>query len=166
MAWWQPTAENGVEPFDAGAHALRRAHRGAGGGLDTHREGDTPEWFNWRAPECGPDGRGRDMSERMLHARDRLLAGPDYALIHARHWPQALVHELLNPLALIRLRRVDVASGIRGDAVDGEELARLPAAIAEHRQDFQRLPVHDVHPLVPAVGEEDVLLLGIARERD
>src|SRR3954462_14208393 len=105
-------------------------------------------------------------SDRMLHARARLPAGPDYALIHSRHGPQALVHELLDPLPLIRLRRIDVAPGIRGDAVHGEELAGLPAAVAEPRQDLERLPVHDVHALVPAVGEEDVLLLGIARERD
>src|SRR5690348_3566752 len=50
--------------------------------------------------------------------------------------------------------------------MDGKELAGLAAAVAEHRQDLERLPVHDVHPFVPAIGEEDVLLLRIAREGD
>ena len=54
----------------------------------------------------------------------------------------------------------------RRDAVDGEELAGLAAAVAEAREDLQRLAQHDVDLLVLAVGEEQVLLLRILREGD
>ena len=52
------------------------------------------------------------------------------------------------------------------DAVHGEALARLPAAVAEARENLHRLAQHDVDLLVLAVGEEHVLLLRILRERD
>ena len=54
---------------------------------------------------------------------------------------QPLVDELLQAPALVGLGRVDVALRIGRDAVDGEELAGLPAAVAEARQDLQRLAI-------------------------
>jgi len=50
--------------------------------------------------------------------------------------------------------------------VHGEELARLTAAVAEARENLERLPIHHVDALVLAVGEEDVFLLRVAGERD
>ena len=47
-----------------------------------------------------------------------------------------------------------------------EELSRLAAPIAEHRQNRERLSFHHIDALVPAVSEIDVFLLWIARERD
>src|SRR5207237_1515424 len=84
----------------------------------------------------------------------------------AAHWADALVDELLQPLALVSLGRVEVALRIGGDAVHAEELARLAAAVAEVRQLLQRLAQDDAHSLVAAVGHEDVALPRIARERD
>src|SRR5690348_4769894 len=89
-------------------------------------------------------------------------AGPDDPLVHLRHGTDTLVDELLNALSLVGLRRVDVALGIGSDTVDGEELPWLTTAIAEHREDLERLAIHHIDALVPAVGEEDVLLLGVA----
>ena len=48
----------------------------------------------------------------------------------------------------------------------GEELAGLTAAIAEPGENLERLAVHHVHALVLAVGEVEILLLRVARERD
>src|SRR5437867_5621693 len=95
-----------------------------------------------------------------------LTARPHHALVLACDRRKPFVNELLNALPLVGLRRVDVALRVRGDAVHGEELPRLAAAVAEACQDLERLAVHDVHLLVSAVGEVDVLLLRIARERD
>src|ERR1043166_2395985 len=78
----------------------------------------------------------------------------------------AFVYELLNALALVGLRRIDVALRVRRDAVHREELARLAAAVTELRKNLQRLPVHHVRALFLAVRQEDVLLLRILRERD
>ena len=46
------------------------------------------------------------------------------------------------------------------------ELAGLAAAVAEAGQDFERVAQQDVDLLVRAVGQVDVLLLRILRERD
>src|SRR5690349_16184364 len=51
--------------------------------------------------------------------------------LHLRHRADPLVHELLNPLPLVRLRREHVALRVRGDAVHGEELSGLTATVAE-----------------------------------
>ena len=89
---------------------------------------------------------------------------PDRALILLRYRTEALVQKSLYTLATIGFSRIDVAFGVGRDAVDRVELSRLPAAIAETRQDFQRVAQHDVDLLVRAVDEVDVLLLRIFRE--
>src|SRR5688572_3701145 len=90
---------------------------------------------------------------------------PDHALV-ARDARDPAVHELLHPLPLVRLGRVDVAAGVGDDAVHGEELPRLAPAVAELRQDLERLAVHHVDALVLPVGEVEVALLRVAREGD
>ena len=79
---------------------------------------------------------------------------------------EPLVDELLQAPALVGLGRVDVALRVGRDAVHGEELAGLAAAVAEARQDLQRVALDDVDLLVLAVGEVEILLLRILRERD
>ena len=44
--------------------------------------------------------------------------------------------------------------------------ARLPPAVAEAGQDIQRLALGDADPLVAAVGEVEIFLLRVLRERD
>src|SRR3990172_4641318 len=99
-------------------------------------------------------------------ARWRLPPRPRYALVGARHPPDPPVHELLQAFALVRLRGVDVAPGVGGDAVHPEKLPRLAPAVAEAGQDFERLPLNDIDPLVLAVRQVEVLLRRVAGERD
>src|SRR4030095_7454715 len=93
--------------------------------------------------------------------RGVLSFGPEDALVRPRDGTDALVHELLDALSLVGLGRVEVALRVRRNAVHREELARLAAAIAEARQDLQRLAIHHVDPLVLAVPQKEVLLLGV-----
>jgi hypothetical protein len=67
---------------------------------------------------------------------------------------------------VIGLSRKDVAFRIRGDAVYGIEFARLPPAVAETRDHFERFAVDDPDLLVGPVRQEDVFLLGIFRKSD
>src|SRR5262249_55482646 len=90
---------------------------------------------------------------------------PHHSLI-LRDAADALVGELLDPLALVGLGREDVALRVRRDRVHGEPHARLTTAVAELRDRLERLPIHHVDALVLAVGEIDVLLRRILRERD
>src|SRR5262245_54308444 len=91
---------------------------------------------------------------------------PERALGLAGNRREAAEHELLDALAFVSLRRVDVALRVDGDAVHAEELPGLPAAVAEARQDPHCLAIDDVDALVQAVGEVDVGLARIVRERD
>src|SRR5437588_2653010 len=82
------------------------------------------------------------------------------------HRAHAFKCELLDPLSLVRLRRIQVAFRVGGDAVHGVELAGLPSAIAEARQLGHRRAIEHMDFLVGAIGEEEVLLLWIFREGD
>src|SRR5579862_9361734 len=93
-----------------------------------------------------------------------LLFGPHNALIFGCYRTHALVHELLHSLSAVRLSRENIALGIRGDAVNRIELPRLAPAVAEAGDDFESLAQHDVDLLIGAVGQEDVLLLGVRSE--
>src|SRR6266496_5096989 len=86
---------------------------------------------------------------------------PHRSLVHLCHRRKPFIHELLQAPALVGLGSVDVALRIGGDAVHSVELTRLPPAVAEARQDFERITLDDVHLLIAAVGEVDVLLLRI-----
>src|SRR5207249_1745199 len=97
---------------------------------------------------------------------DSLLLGPHHSLIGFCDRREAFVSEFLNPLAAIRFGGVDVPLRIGGDAVHAVEFSRLPPALAERRQQIERLPIEDVHAIVLAVGEIEVGLLRILREGD
>src|SRR5438045_1111136 len=71
-----------------------------------------------------------------------LFLRPENSLIFLGHGSQAFVDKSLYALSSIRFGGVDVALGIRGDAVDRVELAGLAAAIAEAGQDLHGLPQH------------------------
>src|SRR6266705_5651222 len=93
------------------------------------------------------------------HDKPRSLgagARPDRALILAlRDAVHALVQEPLQAPPVVGLGRVEVALRVGGDAVHGVELPGLLAAVAEARQDFERLPIENPDALVFAVGEVD-----------
>src|ERR1051325_5941800 len=90
---------------------------------------------------------------------------PGRALIF-RHVGHALEVELLDSLSFERLDCVDVALGVGGDGVHGEEFARLPTAFTEARELVERLPIENVDLHVLPVGDVEVLLIAIAREAD
>src|SRR5437660_7652275 len=91
---------------------------------------------------------------------------PEHALIAARLRLDALVDELLHALTLVGLGRVEVALGIRRDAVHTVELAGLPSAVAERGELLERVAQDHADPFVLAVGQEHEALVGIPRERD
>src|SRR5882762_4879416 len=101
-----------------------------------------------------------------LTQRARLLFRPQNALFFFRNWSQALVNKFLQALPAISFGRVDVALRIRGDAMHGVELPRLPSAVAETRQDLESVAQQDVHLLVRPIGEIDVLLRRVLRKSD
>src|SRR5207302_10792489 len=74
--------------------------------------------------------------------------------------------EALQAAAVVGFGRVDVALRVGGDAMDRVELSRHLAAVAEAREDFERLPIEDPDLLVVAVDEVDVLLRRVVAERD
>src|SRR5271166_3205115 len=79
---------------------------------------------------------------------------------------QTLVNELLDALAAIGLRGINVALRIGGNAVHGVKLAGLPAAVPKAGQNLECVTQHDVDLLVCAVRQKNVLLLRIFGESD
>src|SRR5450631_1807791 len=76
-------------------------------------------------------------------------AAPNHMLLLQRtQRHQSLVNELLHALTAISLGGVDVALGVRHDAVHGIELPRLPATAAEPVQLLHRLAVENMDILV------------------
>src|SRR6266566_6550034 len=92
--------------------------------------------------------------------------GPDDALVFFGDRSESLVYEPLHALPAIGFAGIDVALGIRGDAVHAVEFAGLPAAFAERGQELQGLTIDNMHAIVLTIGKVDVLLLGILREGD
>jgi len=78
----------------------------------------------------------------------------------------SFVDEFLDALAFVSLGRVEVALRIGRDAVHAVELAGLAPAVAEVGELFQRLAQHDADLCIAAVGEKDIGLLRVLRERD
>src|SRR3979411_1529167 len=62
---------------------------------------------------------------------------PQHALIFLRDRAQSLVNEFLHALPAISFRHIDVAFGIRCDAVGSVKFAGLTSAFAESRHDFE-----------------------------
>ena len=91
---------------------------------------------------------------------------PQHSLIRFRYGSKSFVNELLDPLAAVSFGSVDVAFGIGGDAVDAIEFARLPPALAERRQHFQRVAVDDMNAVVFAVRKINVFsVAGLSKKR-
>ena len=86
-----------------------------------------------------PRSRAQHASVAMGRSTDGSYFRPYRALIHLRHRREALVDELLQAASLVGLGRVDVALRIDRDAVHGEELPGLPAAVAEAGEDLHRV---------------------------
>src|SRR6188768_3027110 len=93
-------------------------------------------------------------------------AGPGRNLAALRNRAEALVDELLQALAGVGFRRVEVALRVDGNAVHAEEHAGLTAAITKAIELGHRLAVVDANVLVRAVGHVEEALLGILREGD
>src|SRR6186713_784310 len=74
--------------------------------------------------------------------------------------------ELLHALAFECFARVEVPARVDGDAADARERARPPAAGAEVANRRQRAAIDDQHLLVAAIGDKQILLRGVRRQRD
>src|SRR5437016_11572306 len=86
------------------------------------------------------------------------LFRPHHALVLFRDRGHPFEHELLHALTAIGLGRVDVALRVGRDAVHAVELARLPAPLAEAREELERIAEDHMDPVVLAVSEIDVFL--------
>ena len=102
----------------------------------------------------------------MSFVANLLFCRPENSLVRLRHLRDPFIKEALHALPPIGFRRVDVAFGIRGDAVNAIEFAGLTTAFTECRQNLQRLPIDDVHAIILPIGKIDVLLLRILGESD
>src|SRR6185503_5898590 len=99
---------------------------------------------------------------RTRPALRELLTRPRRSLHLLGDGTGALIHEPLHTRAGIRLGRVEIALRIGVEIVHAEELSRLPSAVAEGGEHFERAAQHDVDVLVHAVGHVDVGLLRVA----
>src|ERR1043166_1492862 len=96
-----------------------------------------------------PSALSHDTAERRLFRAARPNRSLILALGDRLH---ALQHETLQAAAVVGLGRVDVALRVGGDAVDGVELTGHLAAVAEAREDLERLSIEDPYALVLAVS--------------
>src|SRR3954469_9241770 len=80
--------------------------------------------------------------------------------------PRSLRHELLDALPLERFAGVEVPLRIDGDAADRIERAGIAAAVAEAADGLERVAAQDEDLLIVAVGDVEIALLRIARQRD
>src|SRR6266481_2267650 len=91
---------------------------------------------------------------------------PHHALVLLGDRRQSFIEELLDSLPTIGLGCKDVALRIGGDAMHRVELTRLPAAVTEGSENFERIALQDVDLHIRPVGDIKILLLRILRERD
>ena len=75
-------------------------------------------------------------------------------------------NELLNALPVLNFSRINVALRIDGNRVDPVELTRVPSISSERSFERAGLAIQDLHHVVRSIGDEDVPLLRIARERE
>src|SRR5262245_13134904 len=82
-------------------------------------------------------------------------------------WPQALLFQkFLHALAFVGFASIQVAARVDRHAADAVELSGIAAAAADRRAGrLQRAAVDDDDFLVVAVGDEQVALLRVVRER-
>src|SRR5690606_41854010 len=85
----------------------------------------------------------------------RPVFGPGCAAVCRRYRRHSLVHELLQSLTFVGFDGIYVAFRIRGQVVHSVELAGISPAVAETRQDLERLALDDVDLHVLAVGKID-----------
>src|SRR5689334_17706382 len=105
----------------------------------------------WSSQRAVPAPSGAVEAHSTLSAA---ALGPDRAeLSPERHRAHALVDELLQPLPVERLGRIDVALGIDRDAVHAVELAGLAATAAERGKLLHGRALDDAHALVHSVGQ-------------
>ena len=94
------------------------------------------------------------------------LLRPDNALFLLLHRAKALEDEFLHPLSFVGFGGVEVALRIRGNAVDGVELAGLAASVAEIGEFFQGIAEQNVNAVIGAVSQKHELLVGVFGKRD
>src|SRR5882672_8104033 len=73
--------------------------------------------------------------------------------------PQAFVYELLDALPFVGLAGIDIALRVHGDAAHAVELARHTPAVAEARDDLERIAPQDEDLFVVAIGDVEKALL-------
>src|SRR5260221_1039952 len=83
-------------------------------------------------------------SDSVWAVREPPLLRPNRALVLLRHRRQAPVEELLQPAPFIGLGCIDVPLRVDRDAVDGEPLPGLAAAVAQAGDDPHPLGQHSV----------------------
>src|SRR6185503_20640563 len=110
-------------------------------------------------------------ADRPQATRSRLREGtsssrPYGSLLLARHGAEPFVDELLETLSFVGFGRVEIAFRIHGDAVDGVELSRLSSAITKAGELFERVAAQDADLHVVAIGQVEIGLGRILRERD
>src|SRR5690348_2199010 len=105
---------------------------------------------------AGPGYSGTGHSTLYLKAETAYgsvaAARPGRNLAALRNRAETLVDELLQALARVSFRRVEVALRVGGDAVHAKEHAGLAAAVAEVVQLGHRLAIEDANVLVGAVS--------------
>src|SRR3989454_9191937 len=74
-------------------------------------------------------------------------------------------HKLLDSLVLLHLARINVPLRVHSDRVDPVELAGVGAVPAEPTESLSAIAVENPDFVIRTVGHVNVLLLGIARER-
>ena len=79
-----------------------------------------------------------------------LRAGPirAHAALHLAQRHHPFVDKLLHPLTVIGLGGKKISLGVDSDAVNGIELARLPATIPKTVEFGHRLAIEDADPIV------------------
>src|SRR5437660_11745787 len=91
---------------------------------------------------------------------------PQYTLVFLGDRTESFVDELLDALAAIGFPCVDISFRIGGDAMHAVEFAGLAPTFTECSQDLKGLAIENMHAIILAVGEVEVLLLRISREGD
>src|SRR5581483_9156520 len=151
-------------PDQARVRGLRKERKGEGGGEEVaavDHGTQNPRLRTWNPAACRMPS-----SELAVLSLVRATRPHRALILSLGHRLHPLVEEALQATPVVGLGGVDVPLRVGRDAVDRVELARHLAALAEAREDFERLAIEDPHLLVVAVREVDELLLRIVGEGD